>query len=509
MAVRFDANSDRLLRTSDLIDYNAAYTLMGWIYLSSDLNTAVRIFNLNNNTLTDEDMLGLDVNGTTLRARAIIAGSGNFSTGSNLSVATWYHLAMVRDAAAALKIYLNAALDTTGTRNITGRTANTRLEIGAATGGNSNRFDGRVAYIKAWSAALTLEEVAQEMNVIRPVRTENLYGWWPTFPGSGERAADYSGNGRNWTEGGTLTDEDPPPVSYGARFWVVPFVAAGGPVTIAAALGTLTLTGLAATVAPSGTVNIAAALGALTITELAATVAISGNAVIAANIGALTLTGLSATVVASGTATVIANLGQLSLAGQAATVVASGDVSVAAALGTLALTGLQATVSAPEGIVINANSGALTLTGLPASVVVSGTASVQAALGTLALSGQPAAVTATGTANIAAALGQLALTGLAATVEVGAADVTIVAAVGQLTLTGLPATVVVSGTATVQVSIGLLILAGLHATIMTGTLGTPAQRVFVVAREDRVFAIEREDRVFSVAAENRAISVRR
>jgi hypothetical protein len=32
---------------------------------------------------------------------------------------------------------------------------------------------------------------------------------WPLFPGSGERVKDYSGLGRDWTEGGTLTADAP------------------------------------------------------------------------------------------------------------------------------------------------------------------------------------------------------------------------------------------------------------------------------------------------------------
>lgn len=36
MAIRFDAAADRLLRTSDMLDYNAAYTFCGWFYLAGD-----------------------------------------------------------------------------------------------------------------------------------------------------------------------------------------------------------------------------------------------------------------------------------------------------------------------------------------------------------------------------------------------------------------------------------------------------------------------------------------
>jgi len=123
---------------------------------------------------------------------------------------------MVRESTTSLKLYVNGSLILTNTNNVGSRGSATRLELGNATTANDTPLNGRVAYLKAWTAALSEAEILAEVNAIRPVRALNLYGFWPAFPGSGERIADYSGNGRSWTEGGTLTDEDPPPVSWGA-----------------------------------------------------------------------------------------------------------------------------------------------------------------------------------------------------------------------------------------------------------------------------------------------------
>jgi hypothetical protein len=78
-----------------------------------------------------------------------------------------------------------------------------------------SRLNGRAAYLKDWSAALSQAEIQQEMSCIAPRRTADLYAWLPTFPGSGERGRDYSGYARDYSEAGALTDEDPPPVSWG------------------------------------------------------------------------------------------------------------------------------------------------------------------------------------------------------------------------------------------------------------------------------------------------------
>lgn len=216
MAIRGDATTDRLLRTGTMLDYNSAYTWMGWIYLTSDLNAIGKMFSLNTNgTTNNNEDLGTESDGTTLRVRANDGGTAVAVTGTNLSVSTWYHVALVRESATSLKAYLNGALDITNTKNITGRTAVTRMEAFAVTTANSNRQDMRVQALKAWQQALTLAEIANEMKLVRPIRSSDVWGWWPCLPGTTERLKDYSGNGRDWTEGGTLTDEDPPGISWG------------------------------------------------------------------------------------------------------------------------------------------------------------------------------------------------------------------------------------------------------------------------------------------------------
>lgn len=76
-------------------------------------------------------------------------------------------------------------------------------------------YNGRHSNFKAWSTNLSQAEVQQEMRSYTPVRTANLYSWTPFVDAStGSDFLDYSGNGRNWTETGTVTFEDNPPISW-------------------------------------------------------------------------------------------------------------------------------------------------------------------------------------------------------------------------------------------------------------------------------------------------------
>lgn len=218
MSVRFDAAADRLLRTASLLSFNAAYTWMLPVYLTSDLNadTTILCFNTNDGVnFENEDWLGCDTDGVTLQVYCNNGGSFSTANGAALSIGQWATVAMVRETSTSLRAYIatsnfNLALTATNTTNITGRTSATRQEMGGEYSTNDLRLDGRVGNTLQWSEALSAAQLRWQVRQVRPVRWTNLYGWWPRKPGATERLADYSGNGRNDTAGGTLTDEADP-----------------------------------------------------------------------------------------------------------------------------------------------------------------------------------------------------------------------------------------------------------------------------------------------------------
>lgn len=233
MAVRFDAAADRLLRTSDLLDFNSPYTIMAWVYRISDLNAYTTIFDLSRGTdNANEDFIGCTADGTSLVA--YIASGGAYQEtagGTTLPEKTWSHVAVVRESTTSLRIYLNGSLVATNTQNVASRGAIQRLECGAALDTNISRFDGRLSRIKAWSTNLTQDQVLSEMNRVLPLNFSNLYGFWPTFLGT-DRTKDYSGLGRDWTAGGSLTDEDDAPVTWGGKIYSLYGVTSGITLTI-------------------------------------------------------------------------------------------------------------------------------------------------------------------------------------------------------------------------------------------------------------------------------------
>lgn len=222
MGANFDNGTEYFGRTSNVLDYNAAYTVMGWFRYSSSPAAPNGIVSLNNTAGTLYDFAYH--NGNSL----ILNVDGTTSTGTTLSADTYYHFALVRSSTTLVTLYLDGVSDSTDTQNVSGRAANTQENVG----GVLATYDllGDLAYVKAWSTNLTVAEIKQEMNVIRPVKTDNLHLFTPIF--KGDRVADYSGNGYDWTENGAVTNADPPPISYGAESNIVPFAVAAAGATI-------------------------------------------------------------------------------------------------------------------------------------------------------------------------------------------------------------------------------------------------------------------------------------
>ena len=154
---------------------------------------------------------------------AIVIGEtlNDTAIGSTLSLNTWYHIAWVRASTTNNRLYVNGVIDITDlTTQIGGTTEAGICYYDQAL--STLWSDCRIAYSKIWNnVQLSAEEILNEMNSIRPVRTDGLWAFYPHMPDASERLADYSGNGRTLSQTGTITDEDPPPVS-----WVVgsPFV---------------------------------------------------------------------------------------------------------------------------------------------------------------------------------------------------------------------------------------------------------------------------------------------
>jgi Concanavalin A-like lectin/glucanases superfamily/Bacterial Ig domain len=211
-AVTLDDIGDELRRTTGLPPITN-FTMMGWFRITGDNHTYSTLLGLSHAT-SNAAYLTMMCCGNGWRQLSVWNGGGMVS-GSNLTLGTWYHVAMTVEGSGPgqLKVYLNGALDITANGN-PGIPAE-RLSIG----NDSYRdwMQGEAASVKVYNVALTPAEIAQEMTSYVPLRTADLNSWYPLRTAA-DAPFDYSGNVGSLTVAGTLATVAGPPLASGTAF---------------------------------------------------------------------------------------------------------------------------------------------------------------------------------------------------------------------------------------------------------------------------------------------------
>jgi len=218
MAQRFNGTAANYLsRTASMLSINAAFTWMAWIKITTDTNTNALIYSAGNNAGTQNDTILLGADGTTLT----LSVNAATAAGTNLTVGTWYHVALVRASSTDVKIYLNGVQDSASTTSVgTSRTMENML-IGSFLGA-ATPFNGAMDAAKAWSRALSVAEIQNEMRRHLPFSTTSLYAWWPMVHSTAALSAkDYGGSAADWTVNGTITVEQGAGIPWGGSVFVV------------------------------------------------------------------------------------------------------------------------------------------------------------------------------------------------------------------------------------------------------------------------------------------------
>ena len=211
-------SSDYGVRSSSVIDHNAAYTWMAWVDLVADTNASGHIWaamSSGSDQWYDADWIGTGSDGVSATVGCAVGGSSAGASGSPMTVGTPVHLALVRESASVLKLYQGGSYTNQGSMDISARSATQREQMGML---NTYPCPCRLTSVKCWQAALTAAEIAAEMKSVRPLRLANLHSWHPAIASDLTAALkDYSGNGRHWTEQGTLSVKtQTPAVPWGA-----------------------------------------------------------------------------------------------------------------------------------------------------------------------------------------------------------------------------------------------------------------------------------------------------
>ena len=306
-------------------------TMAAWVYVTSltNLNECVECGSANGAFMF---IGGGSANSTTsgnISFRLTNAtGSANSDIFATCSQNAWHHCAITWDGTTQ-RTYVDGVATGTATPSYTSTGNWSYTEVGPMAG----TVDNAVFY----AAALTAEEIKSLYATRLPKRRANLIAHYPLFAnGASVRVLDYSGNGNNLTEHGTIANGDlHAPAPWGAApHWA--FIQSGGPIDLGAGAA-------AATSAATGAVSVAQALSNTSANTSSATAsmsvarALSGTAAVTtAASGTLFIAGAGGTAAVTTAATAAMSVAQALSGTAAATSAASGTLFIAGAGGTAA-----------------------------------------------------------------------------------------------------------------------------------------------------------------------------
>jgi hypothetical protein len=193
MSIRVNSSSEYLGRTSGLTGYNAAYTVAFWVKRKATVSyghmwAASASTTQVSGNYVNSDFAGFTSDGTGWRVSVYVGGSTAGDGGSDTcALDTWYHVAIVRESATALKLYVDGVQSgATCTTDVSGRSA-----VGGEWIGNFHGVyysDIEIAGFKSWSRALTATEINDEAGQYLPVDSTDLVSCSPFTVESGSPA---------------------------------------------------------------------------------------------------------------------------------------------------------------------------------------------------------------------------------------------------------------------------------------------------------------------------------
>jgi len=193
---------------------------MAWFYLFEFL-PAQNLFTLSagddRGNPENYDTFQVNPEGYKAEIRNNSGGTARLTDAPFVGISQWFHFAASRTSTTATEAYENGiSLPPIPTLSIADRVSSvpvTRQNVGNFSDVYLDIPSGYVAHIFEYSAALSQAEIQNQMFKAQPQRTANLHAWTPCR--NGARNIDFSGNGRDWTEIGAMTDGIiEPPVIY-------------------------------------------------------------------------------------------------------------------------------------------------------------------------------------------------------------------------------------------------------------------------------------------------------
>jgi hypothetical protein len=176
MAIRFDAAADRLSYSA--VAPPATFTITAWAYLSVDQNALSHISRLWDGAAGGVVGWRTTADGTS--GPSYFSGAATITNATGFVVDEWRKVAIARTGATAQSLVATPA----GVTEVDSGAADTGTIAGITLAGRhpgsaTEWWNGRLAYVRIWSAVLTQPEIEAEWASATPVRTADLFADWP------------------------------------------------------------------------------------------------------------------------------------------------------------------------------------------------------------------------------------------------------------------------------------------------------------------------------------------
>jgi hypothetical protein len=127
-----------------------------------------------------------------------------------LTANTWYHIAVSVVKNGELRLYVNGALESSGTAGNSNTSWNSVFTIGDLRPGREIAFYGLIDEVRVWNDVRTATEIGDNYDKVVSPSSAGLVGYWKLDESSGSIAYDSTTNGYNGTvQNGTITNENP------------------------------------------------------------------------------------------------------------------------------------------------------------------------------------------------------------------------------------------------------------------------------------------------------------
>ena len=146
------------------LNITGAFSITGWLYWTGGAFAYNPILSKWNSAGTTGFGLSLDGGTSTLRFDSYAGGSGSNIKGDTvLSANTWYFVAATRAAGGAAKVYLNAAVDKSGTLSSAPGSTSDEVRVGSDKSTGGRVWTGLLDDVRLYNRELSADEVAEIM----------------------------------------------------------------------------------------------------------------------------------------------------------------------------------------------------------------------------------------------------------------------------------------------------------------------------------------------------------